>query len=832
MVGSDVSAEQLREWVDDQVTKYAPLQPRYEEYAEVLHEILRATAAELAPLAIVQTRAKSISSFAGKILRKRSESLDPVHQFTDLCGGRIIGRTRAEVEALARDIEARFEIDWENSVDTSKRLRPAEFGYRSVHYIVSFRPDIDYGVAIAEHLFGLKAEVQLRTFAEHAYSDFAHDLTYKGSFPLPLAWQRELAGAAATLEEVDGVFERIEAGLQEYATSFGAYLNTEQIGEEMARLDIVLEYDPEDVSLAGRLARLAITLGQWERAISVLSPFVTDDVASTPQPVLRDLGVALCKQHDGRDDPGFQLGRRYLELAAAPEHGDVDAICSYGATWKGVDDTRARDAYRSAFELDPADPRSLRSYLELELPQDPELLDSIRPLLRGGLDRCRRHIQAGINLPWAHYDAGLFHLLLDQPFESLDSYARGIRTTSAPFMIEDALASLERLTRVAGHLAGFGWARRLLLLGLACRFPSPDAIGNVASMAKPDSSPIATPVVIVAGGTDARVEEQMQGYEQLLDRAFSGYEGTVVSGGTSQGISGIVAQIGGASSGRLRTVGYVPELIPVGATTDPRYDELRQTSGHGFSPLEPLQNWIDLIASGVSPAAVRLVGVNGGRISASEYRIALALGATVGLLADSGREAGRLFADEDWASSKTLVRLPADAETIGAFIASPPAILAPPTRETVARAVHDAFRQARISERAGADPALVEWNDLADDLRQSTRQQADHIAEKLRRIGCTVVAADSPGEPAQLTREEVEQLAEMEHGRWNAERLLAGWRWGPERDPEAGLSPYLVSWAELSDEIREYDRESVRNIPQLLDAVGLSIRRHGDQSSR
>ena len=51
-------------------------------------------------------------------------------------------------------------------------------------------------------------------------------------------------------------------------------------------------------------------------------------------------------------------------------------------------------------------------------------------------------------------------------------------------------------------------------------------------------------------------------------------------------------------------------------------------------PLEPLRNWQDILASGINPKDVKLVGVNGGKISALEYRIALSLGARVGIIKD------------------------------------------------------------------------------------------------------------------------------------------------------------------------------------------------------
>jgi ppGpp synthetase/RelA/SpoT-type nucleotidyltranferase len=819
---TDEATGDLRAWMADQVGRYAAAYPSYRRYAEVLGVVLRRAADSLAPLAIIQTRPKSIASFAEKAVRKRAKRPDPVSQFTDLCGGRIIGRTRSEVDALSRFVVDHFAIDWENSVDTSQRLRPTEFGYRSVHYIVSLRPDVDYGVRIPGAVRGLKAEVQLRTVAEHAYSDFGHDLTYKGAFPLPRAWERELAGAAATLEEVDGIFSRVEDGLRAYATNYGQYMIEEEARSEIDRLKVVLEHVPTNSALADRLAHLAIALGDWPLVVGVLSPFVADEAAACPVPVLRDLGNGLCHLHRGRPaGEDYRRGQRYLERAC--ESGDVDAICTLAGTWKGVDDARARDLYRRAFELDPTNPYPLGNYLELELDRDPAVLKSMGPLLRGAKERCERHVAAGINLPWAQFDLGRFHLLLDEPHEALAAYAAAITTSTAAFMIETSLASSERLARALGDPPGFDWARQLLLLGLASRFGSEVAIERLRRSASAGATPLVPPVAIVAGGTDPRLEEQMRGYADLLSFGFADFTGTILSGGSRQGVSGIVGDIGRASGGRIRAIGYLPELIPADATPDPDYDELRTTTGHGFSPLEPLQNWIDLVASGIPATDVRVLGINGGRIAALEYRIALALGATVGLIADSGREAGRLLGDERWTSSR-LIRLPVDPETLRVFVAPVPQPLPEPARSDLGRFIHERSKRER-GPRPDIDPSLADWDQLRTDFRNDNLQQADHIAATLRRIGCVVVPDGAAGEPATFTPAEIEAMAEIEHGRWTAYRLLAGWTQGEARDPAQRRSPYLVRWQDLAHEIQEIDRQAVRRIPDVLASIGLCVRR-------
>ena len=147
------------------------------------------------------------------------------HMFTDLCGARIIGRTRSEVDALGRFVVEHFD----DRLGEQRRRQPAaaadrvRLSLRALHRLAAPGHRLRRR-RLRRTCWGLKAEIQLRTVAEHAYSDFGHDLTYKGAFQLPLAWERELAGAAATLEEVDGIFSRVEDGLREYATNYGRYL--------------------------------------------------------------------------------------------------------------------------------------------------------------------------------------------------------------------------------------------------------------------------------------------------------------------------------------------------------------------------------------------------------------------------------------------------------------------------------------------------------------------------------------------------------------------------------------------------------------------------------
>jgi hypothetical protein len=74
-----------------------------------------------------------------------------------------------------------------------------------------------------------------------------------------------------------------------------------------------------------------------------------------------------------------------------------------------------------------------------------------------------------------------------------------------------------------------------------------------------------------------------------------------------------------------------------------------------------------------------------------------------------------------------------------------------------------------------------------------------------------------------FTEEEVERLAEMEHGRWNVERLLEGWRYGPKKDVDQKVSPYLLPWSQLSEEVKGWDRNTVRELPKLLAMIEYEV---------
>ena len=117
-------------WHRDQVNKFKNEldNKHYDVYVKVLADILNYACKLYAPLAFVQTRVKSLSSFAEKAIRKAYKYKDPVHQITDLCGARVITQTQDEADEICEFIKAYFNVDEANSLDVRTRLKETEFG--------------------------------------------------------------------------------------------------------------------------------------------------------------------------------------------------------------------------------------------------------------------------------------------------------------------------------------------------------------------------------------------------------------------------------------------------------------------------------------------------------------------------------------------------------------------------------------------------------------------------------------------------------------------------------------------------------------------------------
>jgi ppGpp synthetase/RelA/SpoT-type nucleotidyltranferase len=859
------------EWVAFHVPRFKKVRPHYEEYKIFLESVLNEASRKYAPMAIVNARPKGIPSFAEKILRKRKlyidpkdpQPPDPLVRMTDLCGGRVITQTAQQVEQVCDFIKSAFDIDWPNSEDTSQRLKPNEFGYRSVHYIVQVNPAklkaAGIQVPVPRSLLGpvcperngclrLKAEIQVRTLLEHASADIGHDTLYKTGMKVPNPILRQFAALAAVLEGADREFGRLLTSLNDLKSNFGAWHRPDEVKHEMNRLRIILKYVHGNQELAVKIGHLALAIGEHQAALDVLKPFKD----SGYQGVQRVRGLALTEMHwDHPSGNDFSKGVEFLESACSHSQTDAETLCALAECYAHCgDDERAGELFRKAIVLDPTEPLSFCRFLEFEVARqrNDAVVRLTEPMIQRAMERCRQEIQAGVNLPVAWSCLAIFQLLLGQSYPAIESLTQvltlcGKPTTDVVTRPQPCAAGrvLRRTRETVRHLhcireklEGYEWFDRLLTLALAVLVKDAPALKDLRVHASWGSSQPyfhgTDSVVILSGGCAREVQPSVNVFRPHFERAVAGLSFILLSGGTRMGVSGVAGYVAECSRGRIRAFGYLPVGVPADKK---RFFRLIKTPGTDFTPLDPLQGWTDLIAACVDPRRVKLISFAGGHISRVEYAVALAFGARVGMVESDVVPAERRFNNPLWQDHPHLIRLPLDAMTLRAFLQVDGLPLAEADKkrlEPAARRAHEDYMQSARPR----DPSLQPWEELDENLKISNYHQVAYWENALREVGLGVrkfTKKDQKHDPLNMDKvvgkKGILYLAEIEHGRWNVERLGRGWRYAETKDITNKLNPCLVPWPKLVDingtDYQPYDIQAVRGLPKKLREVGLEL---------
>ena len=80
-----------------------------------------------------------------------------------------------------------------------------------------------------------------------------------------------------------------------------------------------------------------------------------------------------------------------------------------------------------------------------------------------------------------------------------------------------------------------------------------------------------------------------------------------------------------------------------------------------------------------------------------------------------------------------------------------------------------------------------------------------------------------PGDLGEL----LEAIAENAHNMWALERQSEGWTYGPERNDQLLETPDMVSYDELDESEKEYDRVMAKDTLKLLMALGYKVVKNG-----
>jgi len=179
--------------------------PEYDHFSQELVSKLRAELRREGIWAEVSGRAKEVDSIIRKLIKKPKHNYDSIG---DKSGVRIILRYKDEIKSVLELVENIFDCgEFEEKVDA---LELDRVGYLSVHIDVKLRADDALAEKYPPEKF--KAELQVRTMAQHLWSEMSHDAFYKNDEslnPLPIPVKRRVYLLAGVVEVADDEFNRL-----------------------------------------------------------------------------------------------------------------------------------------------------------------------------------------------------------------------------------------------------------------------------------------------------------------------------------------------------------------------------------------------------------------------------------------------------------------------------------------------------------------------------------------------------------------------------------------------------------------------------------------------
>jgi ppGpp synthetase/RelA/SpoT-type nucleotidyltranferase len=195
----------------------------------------------------IESRVKRFGSVAAKLKRGVAD-IRNLASIEDIIGIRLVFLFQRDVELACEALRSLF---------AGTKLKPRrsghdQFGYQSMHLIVqlpealanSYHPgeQVDY-----QQCSKLKAEIQLRTIAQHTWASASHHLQYKKETDVPDQLKRTINRLAALIEIVDLEFERVRVERENYRKAL-----------ESESDDVVLNVDSLEATLRRELGE-----GYW-----------------------------------------------------------------------------------------------------------------------------------------------------------------------------------------------------------------------------------------------------------------------------------------------------------------------------------------------------------------------------------------------------------------------------------------------------------------------------------------------------------------------------------------------------------------------------------------
>lgn len=294
----------------------------------------------------ITSRAKKRDSLAKKLANPEKEYLQ-LSDVTDLAAVRVTTYFAVDVDVVADMITEEFVIDMANSVDKRSNQDPERFGYRSLHFIASLKPE---RLALPEYrtYTGKKLEIQVRSILQHAWAEIEHDLGYKSAISVPRDLRRRFSRVASLLELADDEFEAIRSELKDYAASIAQDI-AENPGsvpiDNLSLFEIVTSQKSQlhqlttavAVAIGGTIAEHEGISDMW-RGVAILDFLAIENIRQLEDTCKKyhDLVVAFANKWVPKSDQGnlrlhVTAGILYLGYVLLGERNDTDLSMQFAS---------------------------------------------------------------------------------------------------------------------------------------------------------------------------------------------------------------------------------------------------------------------------------------------------------------------------------------------------------------------------------------------------------------------------------------------------------------------------------------------------------------------
>ena len=231
------------------------------------------------------SRIKEFDSFEDKIHRKNTEN--PFVDITDIVGLRIVCLFLSDFEKIREFINRSFDIHNEDNKLADTEI--SQFGYQSIHYIVSLK-DHCSGPRY-DGLRNLVAEVQVRTIAMDAWATISHYLDYKTESDVPRELRKDLYALSGLFYVADTHFQMFYQGSKE---SFREAIKHDSVDKNLLSLELNLD-----------------TLRSYAKAKLKDREISSPDFFSTLLSEIKALGINSIKALDVALDSCLEAGELY-----------------------------------------------------------------------------------------------------------------------------------------------------------------------------------------------------------------------------------------------------------------------------------------------------------------------------------------------------------------------------------------------------------------------------------------------------------------------------------------------------------------------------------------